>query len=74
MAIWWARGAAVNEKIYIVGVTSPPSGPPNYPLEAWEVYHETTNEWQVIAGFRNAPKYNVHILAFDGELYVQGIK
>ena len=43
-------------------------------MQAWDVHDETKNEWQVIAGFRDAPKYNVHILAVDGELYVLGIK
>ena len=78
----WTRGAAVNDKIYIVGVTSPPAGSAiydvhridRYPMQACEVYDETTNEWQVIAGFRNGLGCNVHILAVDDELYVLDIE
>ena len=78
----WTRGAAVNEKIHIVGVMSRPLGSPiydvhridRYPMQACEVYDETTNEWQVIAGFRNGLGCNVHILAVDDELYVLDIE
>ena len=81
MARMRVRGAAVNEKIYIVGEASTPARPPNYVYrntgycrQAWEMYDETTDEWQIIAGFRDSLKYNVHTLSVDGELYVLGIK
>ena len=75
MAMCWARGAAVNEKIYL---TAPSARceyscfPPNYD---WEVYDETTNEWQIITGVRDGMGYNyVDILAVDGGLYFVDIR
>ena len=68
MAKLWAKGAAVNEKIYITA--------PSARLQAcsspydWEVYDETTNEWQIITGVRDGLGHSyVHIVALDGKLY-----
>ena len=40
-------GAAVSKKIYIVGEAHAPPMLPT-PRDEWEVYDETTNEWQFI--------------------------
>ena len=74
MAMRRARGAAVNEKIYITGHSARPQAfPPSYD---WEVYDETTNEWQIIAGVGDGHYLDsVQIpLAVDGELYFVNIK
>ena len=64
----WAKGAAVNEKIYITGPSARPEARTS--LYDWEVYDETTNEWQIITGVREGLGYShVHILAVDDELY-----
>lgn len=61
-------GAAVNKKIYIVGETALPTP------RAWEVYDETTNEWQFITGIRDGLGYCVDILGVDSKLYALGSK
>ena len=73
MATCRARGAAVKERIYITGPSGPPRGCPfSYDFE---VYDETTNEWQIITGVRDGLGYSiVHILPVDGELYLVDIK
>ena len=76
VATWQVRGTAVNKKIYITGL---PFGLSfrRLPLyDVWQVYDETTNEWQIITGVRDGPKCDVaHIpLAVDGELYRVVIK
>ena len=60
-----ARGAVVNKKIYVTS-----------PLVRWEVYDETTNEWQIITG-RDGIQSHIHVqipLAVDGELFLVDIK
>ena len=65
MAKLWTKGAAVNEKIYITA--RPQACSSSYD---WEVYDETTNEWQIITSVRDGLGLSyVHILAVDGELY-----
>ena len=71
MANCWAKGAAVNEKIYITFRARPQECHFSYD---WEVYDETTNEWQIITGIRDGLRYNVHILPVDGELFILDIK
>ena len=73
MAMCRARGAAVDVKIYI---TAPSAHPQVCPSSYdWEVYDETTNEWQVITGVRDGLGYGyVDILAVDGELYLVDTK
>ena len=70
MARCRARGAALNEKIYI---TAPSARPQAYPFSYdFDVYDETTNEWQIITCGTTAElgfSY-VDILAVDGELYL----
>ena len=71
VATWQARGAAVNEKIYITGLSS------RLPLcYVWQVYDETTNEWQIVTGVGDGQYFDsAHIpLAVDGELYLVVIK
>ena len=69
MAKSWARGAAVKEKIYISQLRSLRWQEFVFCFE-WEVYDETTNEWQIITGVREGHGYTfAHILAADGELY-----
>ena len=58
-----ARGAALNIKICIID---------GFPLPAWEVHDETTNEWQIITGIRGGLGYNFHILGVDGKCYALG--
>ena len=69
MATCRARGAAVTERIYITGPSGPPRGCPfSYDFE---VYDETTNEWQIITGVRDGLGYSyVDFLAVDAELYL----
>ena len=63
---WRASGAAVNKKIYITA----PSVRPRVYAHDWEVYDETTNEWQIIKAVRKGLGYSdVHIVAVDGEFY-----
>jgi len=71
MANCKARGAAVKEKIYITYQT--PSEEFTISFD-WEVYDETTNEWQIITGIRDGLGYNDHILAVDNELYIVHIE
>ena len=66
-------GAAVNEKIYITGLSF------RVPLSyVWQVYDETTNEWQIITGVEETICYesnHMHTpLGVDGELYVVDMK
>ena len=73
MAKWWARGAALKEKIYIMGPSARPQACPS--SYDWEVYNETTNEWQIITGVRDGLGYSyVDILGVDGELYLVDMK
>ena len=73
MAKWWARGAALKEKIYIMGPSARPQACSS--SYDWEVYDETTNEWQIITGVRDGLGYSyVDILAVDGELYLVDMK
>ena len=73
---WQASGAAVNEKIYVTVPSVRWPGPAR--AEDWEVYDETTNEWQIIGGNRPGIEHinaDVRIpLAIDGELYLVDIK
>jgi len=69
----WVTGAAVNEKVYIVGEVAPPSCVSSA-CRQWEVYDETTNEWQFITGIEDAPGYDVDIMNVDGDLCALGIK
>ena len=72
-AKWRASGAAVNGKIYIMGPSALLQACPS--SYDWEVYDETTNEWQIITGVRDGLGYSyVDILAVDGELYHVDIK
>ena len=72
MANCWARGAAVNEKIYCITFRARPQERLDASYDC-EVYDERTNEWQIITGIRDGLGYNVHILAADGELYIVDI-
>jgi len=73
MANCMARGAAVKEKIYITFRHNPEGS--CFVYCEWEVYDETTNEWQIITGIRDGRMVNNdHILALDGELYILHIE
>jgi len=74
MANCMARGAAVKEKIYITYLTQPVDITMIPHPFGWEVYDETTNEWQIITGIRDGLEYNDYILAVDSELYIVHIK
>ena len=70
MAKLWAKGAAVNEKIYITAKSDRARSQARSSPYDWEVYDETTNEWQIITGLGDGLEYSyVHILAVEGELY-----
>ena len=67
-----ARGTAVNKKIYITSLSFRPTL-----CYVWQVYDETTNEWQIITpGVRDGHYCDIaHIpLAVDGELYRVALK
>ena len=73
MATCRARGAAVKERICITGPSGPPRGCPF--CYDFEVYDETTNEWQIITGVRDGLGFGyVDFLAVDGELYLVEIR
>ena len=68
-----ARGAALNKKIYITEPSARPQACPS--SYDWEVYDETTNEWQIITGVRDGLGYSYFdIMAVDGELHLVDIK
>ena len=71
---WHVRGASVNEKIYITAPSVRLQA--SLPSYVWQVYAETTNEWQIITGVRDGLEYfDPRIpLAVDGELYLVDIK
>ena len=60
----WARGAAVNGKVFIAdGVYEGQWLPKQHQCE---VYNETTNEWHFIRCYRESLRY---LLAVDNKLY-----
>ena len=72
MARKMAHGVAENEKIYIAGglcqwTKQVPES------DQYEVYDETTNEWQFIASFKTRLGRFQALLAVDGELYASSI-
>ena len=59
-----AFGAAVNEKVFVIGGVNANG----QTLETSEVYEETTNEWHFIANLR--PRHHITTVCADGKLYV----
>lgn len=66
---YYAFGAAMNGKIYIVGGIKTTF--PHYSSSSCEVYNPVTNEWQLISSLK-VPRHSASMVHFQGRLYVLG--